>query len=139
MNTRILPYLPVHEPPISGAATAKRLDAVALDALPPINAFVRLPIDGEFDDAPAGLRHALDIQPMTPFRYVVEVRRGSGELFPTTREVRQVQMLPGFDPSRPGVLQNGFLRNEGDDRLAEPPKSKGELSLALIAPPAVTR
>ena len=62
----ILPYLPAPSPPITGATAAQHLDAVALDAFPPLDAFVRLPVEGEFDDAPDGLRLALEIAPMAP-------------------------------------------------------------------------
>ena len=64
---------------------------------------------------------------MEPFGYVVRVTRGTdGGLFPHRREILQVRAVEGFDPSRGGVLQGGFLSN-GPGREPEPPKSPGEL------------
>ena len=133
---RILPYFPVHEPPISGAAVARHLDAVALDAHPPLDVFVRLPIAGEFDDAPDALHLALNVPTMLPFRFIVRVTRGiDGGLFPHRREVLQVRMADGFDPSRAGTLRGGFLTNTSTDREPES-KSPGELSAMLYGPRA---
>ena len=133
MNTRILPYLPTTKP-LTGAVAAGRFDEAVFELHPDLVAFVRLVVEAEFDQSPAGLRLALDVPPMKPFRHIVKVSRADdGGLFPHRREVLQVRMIDGFDPSRPGTLRGGFLSNL-DDRPPEPPKSPGELSHLLYAP-----
>ena len=133
MNTRILPFIPTTKP-LTGAVAAGRFDEAVFELHPALDAFVREPIDGEFDQSPAGLRLALNVPPMAPFRHIVKVSRAdAGGLFPHRREVLQVRTVAGFDPSLAGVLRGGFLSN-GPDRPAEPPKSKGELSHLLYAP-----
>jgi len=130
---QILPYFPLSKP-LRGADDAQRFDTDILDAHPSLVAYCRPLIEGEFIDAPQALRNALAKPLMRPFRHVVEVRRGGGELFPPAREALQVRVVDGFDSSIAGTLQGGFLMNASTDRQPEP-MSKGELSLALIAPP----
>ena len=125
---KLIPFISLSKP-ISGAAAARQFDADVFDDHPSLDAFVRLPIDG---DAPDALRAALELPPMKPFRHIVKVSRTAG-LFDTTREVLQVRMTDGFDPSRDGVLRGGFLTNTSTDRETEP-KSPGELSAMLYGP-----
>ena len=129
---RILSYLPLSKP-FTGAVAAQRFDEAVFDAHQALDAFCRPMIEAEFSDAPEALRAALDTPLMRPFRVVVEVRRGSGELFPPAREVLQVQVVLHFDRRRPGVLRDGFLTNNTTDRQPTP-LSKGEASHFLYAP-----
>ena len=137
MNTQtITPYLPLPPEPISGLHAAQRFDEAMFDDHPSPDAYVRLVVEGEFDDAPDGLRLALAQPPIPPFRHIVKVSRAdAGGLFPIRREVLQVRMADGFDPSRTGTLRGGFLTNTSTDREPES-KSSGELSAMLYGPRA---
>ncbi len=131
---KLLPFLPLPSKPLTGAAAARLVDEAVFELHPDLVAFVRPMIELEFADAPEAMRAALSRPLMRPFRYLVEVTRAdAGDLFPHRREVLQVRMTDGFDPSRPGTLRGGFLSNP-DDRPAAP-KSPGELSLEFYAPP----
>ena len=130
---KLLPYLPLSKP-LRGPDAARQFDADAFEQYPALDAYCRPLIEGEFNDAPDALRNALAQPLMKPFRFVVEVTRGTG-MFPPRREVLQVQMVRGFDSSIDGTLQGGFLSN-GPGGPATPPMSKGEASHLLYAPPA---
>ncbi len=107
--SRVLPYIP-RSTKGSRLEAARRFDEAVFERFPQLNAFVRLPIDEEFNDAPDALRLALEIAPMTPFLFIVRVTRGiDGGLFPHRREVLQVRVVDGFDSSIGGILRGGFL------------------------------
>ncbi len=134
---KLIPYIPLRHSAaeaISGPAAAQHLDAGVFEASPQLVAFCRPMIPLEFSDAPQALRAVLGTPPLDPFRVVVEVRRHGG-LFETERQVLQVQMTPGFDPSLVGTLRAGFLTNTSTDRPAEP-ISKGEASRLFYARPS---
>ncbi len=137
MNTpTVIPYLPLPSEQIRGLVAAQRFDADVFESHGALNAFVRLPIDEELNDAPDALRLTLELPPMEPFRHIVKVSRAdAGGLFPIRREVLQVRMADGFDPSRTGTLRGGFLTNTSTDREPES-KSPGELSAMLYGPRA---
>ena len=127
---KLLPYLPTTKP-IIGHDAARRFDAGVFELHAALDAFARLPVEGEFGDRPA--MHAnLATAPMPPFIHAVIVSRGSG-MFPHSRAVVQVRTVGGFDELLGGTLRGGFLSN--GDRPAEPPRSKGALSLSLYARP----
>ena len=131
---KLIPYFPLTKP-ISGVEAARRFDADAFDAHPSLVAYVRLVVEREFAGAPDALRVALEQPPMPPFRYVVKVDRAvDGDLFPHHREILQVRAVDGFDPQQDGILRDGFLSNAAESP-AQPPKSLGELSHLLYAPP----
>ncbi len=127
---RILPYPPTTKP-ISGAPAARQFDAAVFERFSRLSAFVRLPIDEEFNDAPAAVRNAL-AQPLPgPFIYVVEVARGAGSLIEHQRQPVQVRAI-GFDARRDGVLRDGVVTNTMPDRKSERRElSPGEASLKL--------
>ena len=128
---KLLPYLPLSKP-LTGPDGARRFDASVFADHASLDAFARLPIEGEFDETPDAMRAALAIAPMPPFIYAVMVSRGS-EMFPHSRALVQARTVDGFDELREGTLRGGFLSN-GPDRTEEP-KSKGELSRLLYDVP----
>ena len=76
MNTpTVIPYLPLPSEQIRGLVTAQRFDADVFESHGALNAFVRLPIDEELNDAPDALRLTLELPPMEPFRHIVKVSR----------------------------------------------------------------
>ena len=133
LTMKLLPFIALPKP-LRGADDARQFDADTFDAHQALVGYVRPMIQLEFIGAPQALRHALAQPLMRPFRHVVQVRRGGG-LFENERQVLQVQMMPDFDSSRDGLLRKGFLMNAPTDRPPSP-KSPGELSHLLYAPPS---
>ena len=136
---RILPYLPTTKP-ISGAPAARQFDAAVFERFSRLSAFVRLPIDEEFNDAPAAVRNALAQPLQGPFVFVVEVTSGAGSLFEHQRQPVQVRAADGFDEQRDGILRGGVVTNTPASR--EPERREllpGEASLQLYAPLSPTK